>query len=200
MNIISSNCLGGFIYKDVLNSDYKNPFIWTRFEFDTFVDFINHYEEINFNNVMIDRIGNTLSNNFTTIIDDKYTLKNRHICFSKQYTKPTVKREGFVMVYYNKPWEYILEKYNSRVKRMLELNERPIIVYYDPDHKITKENLEKLSKVFEDKNYKCLIFTDKTIIPSMTTTVINFKHKKEPWHLELINKHKETILNFLYAV
>ena len=80
MNIITSNCLGGFIYRDILNQEYQNPFIWTKFlNNEMFIDFVDNFKNINFDNVMIEKEGDGLTNNFITVIDDKYFLKNRHI-------------------------------------------------------------------------------------------------------------------------
>ena len=41
MNIITNNCLGGHIYRDVLKTEYQNPFIWCFLE--PYFDFIKEY-------------------------------------------------------------------------------------------------------------------------------------------------------------
>ena len=41
MFIISNNCLGGYIYRDILEKEYCSPFIWTLFDTNVFIDFVN---------------------------------------------------------------------------------------------------------------------------------------------------------------
>lgn len=193
MNIITSNCLGGFIYRDVLNQEYQNPFIWTKFENNNeFIDFVDNFENIDFENVMIEKIGNELSNNFITVIDDTYTLKNRHIYFSINDNIPRIDNRMFCNTYYNRPWEYILEKYEKRLKRMSKKN-IAICLY---ELTFTNEQIYKLINVCKKHNYKCLIFAQNKI-ESDYAKIIYFKHTKEPWNRELIQLHKNEITNFL---
>ena len=64
MNIITNNCLGGFIYRDILKTEYQNPFIWTGIEIEKFIDFVDNFDKIDFTNVMIEKEGEGLKNNF----------------------------------------------------------------------------------------------------------------------------------------
>lgn len=190
MNVISNSCLGGFIYRDILKTEYKNPFIWTAFDNDDFINFIDNFENINFSNVMIDKKGKELKNNFITVIDDKYRLRNGHIYFSLNDSTPKIKGND---VYYNRPWEYILEKYNSRLKRM---NEEIIIAFYEPTN-ATVEQINKLIEICKKHKYKCLIVTEKQINTDYAK-IIKFKRSKvKDWHIELENQCSEEIKNFL---
>lgn len=197
MNIISHNCLGGFIYRDILKEEYKNPFIWTGMDTRFFPDFIDNFETINFNNVMIDKEGQGFNNNFKTVIDKKWRFRNGHIIFSE---KDNIPRTDFddkhitnVNVYYNKPWEYILEKYEKRIKRM---DNDIRVALYDKDPNETIENLNRLSDICFKHKYPCIIFTDKNVKQNEYVKVFYIKYK-EPWLYELYEKYNKELNDFV---
>lgn len=59
MNIITNNCLGGFIYRDILKTEYQNPFIWTYIKTNEFIFLCENYNKINFHNYELSKKGNT---------------------------------------------------------------------------------------------------------------------------------------------
>jgi len=63
MNIISNNCLGGFIYKDFLQIKYENPFIFSLMDYDDFLYLLENYETID----KIQIIGNLTADNKRSI-------------------------------------------------------------------------------------------------------------------------------------
>lgn len=152
MNIITNNCLGGFIYKDILKTEYRNPFIWTLFDPDEYIDFIDKFDEINFNNYEITKVGDKLSNNFIIVIDGKYHIKFIHYNFKADASTPYIKG---VDVYYNRIWEYIIDKYIKRLKRMKN-EKNTIFIFYEPNLKCNKLSL--LPQIA--KKRKCLAFTN----------------------------------------
>lgn len=153
MNIITNNCLGGHIYKDLLKTEYKNPFIWTLFEPDDYIDFIDNFDNINFENYEIDKVGEGLSNNFQIVIEGKYHIKCIHHHFDVNADKPFIKGTD---VYYNRIWEYINEKYLKRLERMKK-EKNTIFIYYEPNLECNKITL--LTEIA--KKHKCLAFTNK---------------------------------------
>lgn len=155
MNIITNNCLGGFIYKDILKEEYQNPFIWTLFDPDEYIDFIDNFDTINFDNYELIKEGNGLSNNFQLLIDCKYHLKFIHYNFEASADTPYIKG---VDVYYNRIWEYIVEKYITRLKRM-KAQKTTVFIYYEPNLKCSKLSL--LPEIIQNHNYKCIAFTNK---------------------------------------
>lgn len=195
MNIITDSCLGGFLYRDILKENYKNPFIWTRIGINEFIDFVDNFENIDFTNVMIDKDGPGLTN-FKTIIDDKYTFTNRHIIFSKNDIIPRVNYDNihtdWVNVYYNKPWEYILEKYNNRVKRM---DKNIVVAIYVAEKKYTPQ-LNKLAEVCLKHKYPCLIIHSEKIQENEVTKTYVCDYK-EPWIDNLYKHCKKEIEEFI---
>ena len=49
MNIISNNCVGGFLY-NIKKEKYKNPFIWMRVTGESLKHLILDYDKIDFTN------------------------------------------------------------------------------------------------------------------------------------------------------
>lgn len=49
--IISSNCISGFWYRDIIKQEYEIPFIWSIVKLTDMLFLIDNFEKINFNNV-----------------------------------------------------------------------------------------------------------------------------------------------------
>lgn len=187
MNIITNDCLGGFIYRDVLKTDFQNPFIWTQMNYKTFIKLIEEYENLNFNNVHIDKNGQELKNNFITVIDDKIRIENIHIFYSEKDEIPRIEAEN---VFYKKPDEYIKEKYIKRQNRMCG---KPIVIVDDKFG-----NYDELIKICKTKKYRCMIFTNNLIENKTHDLYIknfNIPNLKAPWQFTV--KYKEEIKNWV---
>lgn len=145
MNLISQNCLTGDLNRYYFHNEYQNPFVWTVISFNDMYKLINEWDNINFLNYTLVKDKNW---NFSIVIDNKIKIQYVHYKFSPQDNKP---RKVGVDIYYNKIWEYIVEKYEKRIKRMLEKNQKPIFcicnfktIYKDAIY--TKEELSILEK------------------------------------------------------
>lgn len=123
MNIISQNCLSGHIYKKYFNKNYKNPFIWSVIDFNSMKTLIENWNSINFNNYELVKDKNW---NFSIIIDKKVKVQYVHYKFSPKYNKLTKVNGDF---YYNKIWEFIVDRYEKLKNKMLEENEKPIFCF-----------------------------------------------------------------------
>lgn len=159
MNLISNDCAGGFVYK-FCNLEFNNPFIWMRLQENDFYYTIKNYEKINFNNFEIDKsfIDERPHNKmdiFKLKIDDKIEIHYTHYHFSAKDNKIRIVPPE---IFYNKIWEYVVEKYTKRTKRMLELNEKPIFFVNFPRRKYTKNMRNKL--LSENFKYKLIIITE----------------------------------------
>lgn len=66
MNLICNSCVGGFIYKNELKSQFKNPFIWNIIDFNSMLYLVKNYENVNFNNYELIKDNKW---NFNLIID-----------------------------------------------------------------------------------------------------------------------------------
>lgn len=162
MNLISNNCLGGYIYQNLIKQEYKNPFIWTLFENpDEYIELIRNWNNTNFNNYELTKRGEGLKNNFQILIDDKYTLSFIHVFFDpvknneeKFEHTPRIVGEN---IYSSKPWEYIVKTYQKRLDRMKKEN-YTVFLYFEPNLKCSK--LQELPSILEANKFKGIIFTD----------------------------------------
>lgn len=148
MNLISQNCLSGNIYQNCLREQFSNPFIWTVIDFSSMLYLIQNWKSINFKNYELVKDTNW---NFSIIIDGKVKVQYVHYLFDKNCKTPMLDNVG--SIHYYKMWEYIIQKYEERLNRMLEKNEDPIFCICNfrsifPDAIYTEEQLEILS------NYK----------------------------------------------
>ena len=189
MNILSTNCLGAFTYRDVLHSSYSNPFIWTTLDFENFKTLLNEYENINFRNVELYKEGKEFLNNFNLRIDDKIFVKNTHIFFDKNCNDP-IKRN--TCVYYNKPWEYIIEKYNNRITRM---DNKLVVMIYDKH--LSQNEINEIYSICKRKNYPALFFTKFDIKETALIKKIDFETNIGDWIKPLLKFHTNDIKKFL---
>ena len=161
-NIISNNCLGGYVYRDILKEEYQNPFIWTRLDNTDLINLLENFDTLNFKNIELFKESNKLEK-FRLKIDNKIKLQFNHYLFDSKYDKPTIIG---IDVHYNKIWEYIVNVYLRRLNRMVKTIDYIFIEdngTYDVDRiiKITQKN--KI-KTFIITNKKSKFISDTLVI------------------------------------
>ena len=127
MNIISNSCIGGFLMRDYLKEKFNNPFIWSYIDNISFFNLIKNYENINWLNFELIKDKNW---NFCILVDNLVKINYPHYHFDPNANKITFFDDDnqHRNVYYNKIWEYIVEKYKTRTERMLKINVKPIFI------------------------------------------------------------------------
>lgn len=146
MNLISQNCLSGHLYKNHYKEEFGNPFIWTVIDFNSMLYLISHWGTIDFKNYELIKDN---SWNFSITIDNKVKVQYVHYKFNQSCKTPLLDNVG--NIHYNKIWEYIIKKYEERLKRMYENKEEPIFCICNfntifPDAIYTEDQLKILSK------------------------------------------------------
>ena len=206
MNIISNNCIGGFIYRDIIKEEYKNPFIWSFIKTDAFLDMCENFNTVDFSNVedYIDDTSIYLENRTGLIIDGKYPLAFHHVWLDPNYTTPTtVKGWGNdINVKCNDPKMYIREKYFKRLNRM-KTEDKLIFCFYDAGK--PNENIIRLVEACEKQNaYGIIISSLKLNIKTNRILYLESDDKwsKEPlgWAPSLLKTHGEKIKDFLTSI
>lgn len=128
-NIISNDCVGGYIYKDWLKTDNQNPFIWSSIDIENFIKIVEFYNDIDFrkikcelvlNNSGICKQGSLIPK---IIIDDDIEVNYFHYIYDKAFKAPT-SRSGYTL--YENIISYTIEAYNRRLIRMVE---RPTFIW-----------------------------------------------------------------------
>lgn len=126
MNIISNSCVGAFLLRDYYKQEYNNPFIWSYVDIKSFYNLIKYYDSIKWYNYELIKDDNW---NFSIIIDNKIKVEYPHYHFKA--TANNIEIESTIIqrdIYYNKIWEYIVEKYISRINKLINCHEEPIFL------------------------------------------------------------------------
>lgn len=204
MIIISNNCMGGFIYRDILKTQYCSPFIWTALSHDDFFDLCRDYDKINFLNIQdtIDDTETTYHNNRNALlIDDRFLLKFHHVWEDASYEKPTVieKWGAGMNVMYKDPKTFIKEKYLARVTRMKNCNKK-LFVFYDVGHPCHR--VEELYEICETQKCFAIILTSEDVkIKSGRVLVLKTDNAwataADGWHKYILNQYSDVISHFI---
>ena len=155
MNILSTNCLSGHIYKDVLQQPYESPFVWCRIFPDSFIHLIDNWDNINFTKISMTTKDMTT---FYTTIDKCVTIRWSHYLFHQSYSTPT---QIGVNVYYNKIWEYIIEKYIDRLHRMRNLIDLVAVDDFYGNDDNSDYDLSKIIQICTKHKYKLFICSNR---------------------------------------
>ena len=170
MNVIANTCIGARLYQ-LNNFEYTNPFMWSIVDADDMCKLIENYDKINFRNFKIEKSDyynrtdfyrkqfskelNQPHFIFKIRIDDLIDIHFVHYRFNTKYENKTVVD---VNVFWNKIWEYVVEKYKNRVEKMLSNNEKPIFVITALE---TDYTLEKQQKILDlNTKHKIILITD----------------------------------------
>lgn len=130
-------------------------------DFESSYNLVKYWDEIDFTNYELVKDDNW---NFSINVDNKVKIQYVHYKFSPKYSKPT---KVDVDIFYNKIWEYITDKYNSRVNRMLKSKEDPIFIFacakgaVNKRSSFTLEQQEKLASL--NSKYKIILSFDNMI-------------------------------------
>lgn len=194
MNIISNCCAAGEFYRRILNTSYKNPFIWCSIKPKDMYYLIEHYADINFLNYEISKNElETKMGTFRIIVDNKISIYYLHYHFNQADYK--IRTDG-VNVYYNRIWEYVVKKYEERAKKMLMLKEEPIFLLLSDRVSLAKIDDNWLDKILDIKtNYKIVIVGEtKRISNNSNILYINENSKN---HVIILDKYQNKIKEFL---
>ena len=142
MNIISNSCLNAIIHRDYIKQQYANPFCWCYVDTKSFYNLIKNYDTLNWFNYELIKDKNW---NFSISIDTKVKIDYPHYKFNKKYNK--LEKQGNNILS-NHIWTYIIDSYEKRVKRMLELNEKPIFIIGN----VHENTYHKYDEIFLKKN------------------------------------------------
>jgi len=193
MNLIANNCVNSDIYKDILKCNFQNPFCWQIMDDESMFNLINEYKRINFNSYELIKDNGW---NFSIIIDGKIKVDYVHYRFSETDTELRIVGSD---VFYNKIWEYIVEKYEKRTKRLYQTNEEPIFII-GSTYKNKFCDLKTIKKMlYLNTNYKIIfvIHNDVTIDFNLPENFIIHKTKLINNNQQLAKELYDKILKFI---
>ena len=173
--IISNNCIAGFWYRDILECDYENPFIWCTIKLSDFIGIIENFDSINFNNAkcvisegeMIKKSGSKWTK---ILLDNRYNVFFTHYKQSSiSILKPIVNRLDVICP---NVISYTEDVWKRRSERIPYQKER-IYVFWDD---VYNSNLKLDEFVLTAKKHtgeKFVLFTpDNSIKPESENMII----------------------------
>lgn len=181
MNIISNNCAGGYLYRDVLKLEYPNPFIWTQVSAKEFIKLIENYDKINFKNyemLKMQKKDFTENGDFGEHkwlsqhplglrIDDTFTLWFPHILYKADAIRPQTVNTN---VYYKRHYELVIDTY---IKRLARMKEEPVFMILDyPWFGWTDGLIKDVIELSEKVKYKIILITNRKIDNSKKVNVV----------------------------
>lgn len=198
MLIFSPNCVCGYVYRDILKIRYNHPFVWTLFEPDEFIDFVDNLDLIDYDKFQL--CDNYKSLSYLEVkFGNKYNLKLWHAYYNPKFNKPTILNNN---VYYNKIDKYIKDKYQirkQRLKNALNDKEDIVILYYAPNLRCTR--LNELPDIVYKKKYKTIIFTNENIVENQYCIKLNvddnWPNNPGAWHDGFFGKYGNFLMEFL---
>ena len=161
MNIVSNCCLGGYAYKDIFNTSFANPFIWSWMTAENVCYLIDNFNNIDFKNYELSTYNNLPLKDTVCIqinVENKIKIVFSHYQFVKSKKEIEIDKTRN-MVYYNRMWEYVVKKYNDRLERMTG---EPVFLIID-DETEKKFSIQQIEHIIQNSKYKVLFFTQKEI-------------------------------------
>jgi hypothetical protein len=156
MNLIGNCCISSFIEK-MAGLKHENPFTWITLDFYSFYNLITNYSNINWNNYELIRSKHPKYDTYVydILIENKIKIRYFHYLFDPKMSSIQIKGAE---VRYCKIWEYIIQKYEERIKRMIKSNENPIFITEWETLDYNEKNFWKIEKL--NLNYKLVVITN----------------------------------------
>ncbi len=205
MNVISNNCCGGMYYK-MTNQQYTNPFIWMVCPYDSIYRMLTNFTDINWANVRLTE-STFKPNTYILTVDNQVDIHYVHYVFNPLASKMiTLSNETTPICEwhshreYCRIWEYIIERYMSRVRRMVEDGTEPVFLLRDEEYarQVSRHSMKDLND--SDSKYKrFIITTDQTC--NRNDGVVNTVHPDkidDPY--TTVSKHITTFNQFMQGI
>lgn len=159
MNLIGNNCTSAQVYVQK-NKQFNNPFMWVIIEDESFLKLITDFDRIDFTKRELTRARiKTVKNRdvYAIRIDGKLTITFPHHVKDENYKTPQRCESDFTGwdVRYFDMDNYILEKYDARVRRMLDSKEEPMFLL---DTSISSKKTDSIFENLKGKKKLMCVF------------------------------------------
>ena len=190
MNLISTNCAGSYVMTRN-NAPLGNPFAWAFVTYSSVDALMDHFDDIRWSNFIIER-NPRAKNTFSLRIDNQLLVHYIHYRLNPKYPTPHIVGHE---VESSKIWEYVVNAYIRRTKRMLQLNEPPkFLVMQNNSSGSCQEFIDLYNKYSNCKHKTCWCAWVDTKIPDVPN-VIRVQRKDMP--IAIVNRFYTTIMQIL---
>lgn len=201
MNLISNCCVGAFIY-EIKNEEFNNPFMWAMTNTDSFIYLMEHYDNINWDNIDFDKFQRSDGKNcYSIIVENKLRINYTHYLQGKKEDHERINGRD---VYDWRAYEYSFKKYQKRTERMLKKKENPVFLILAELKGKYDYNLENLKRICEAKtSHKLIIITSFEELKCYENDRIKIiidkhpKNEKGCFTEDYAKLYADTIYNFL---
>ena len=126
MNIICNSCIGARIY-ELLELEFKNPFMWNVIKYQDFKSLILNYKSINYENYKIGLYENEDGLRVALATFEK-DINVYYIHYHQDESYSDIEKKN-IDIYSPDIITYASDKIQKRVRRMKDANETPIIIF-----------------------------------------------------------------------
>jgi hypothetical protein len=185
--------------------------MWNIIEAKSMINLIAHFDGIQFSHINVTesdyfirspswqsifkRSGEHIPTIYKIVIDNLINVHYVHYRLDYRYNKPTV---NGIDIYSAKIWEYIVQKYVERTRRMIETHEPPVFVISTAEASYSLEIQQQLIRTVNQTPYKlALITTDIPAGKNDNVSIINFDIKRVNDTTEQAKKLNQSILSML---
>ena len=200
---ISNTCIGAYTYKH-LRKKFDNPFMWNIIDYSDFVSLYNNFDNIDFLNFTCEKSSlnsDFYNDTFDIIIDNNVRVHYVHHHNSDEFeTIKNIEGDNSDNLYYKFMKGYVIEKYVTRINRMLENNMEPVFILCSHPSKyfnsrFTIENINDFLTNQHNFRYKIYIIRNSENIININDKNIIYVDNCGSANMNGINLAKNYILN-----
>ena len=191
MNVISTNCAGSYIMTSG-TEPLGNPFSWAFTPYKSIKALLEHFYDINFANIQLTESAKWKAT-YTLTIDDMVDIYYIHYHFNPYRKIPYKENNDISMC---NVWEYIIDKYLLRTKRMIENGVQPVFLILQNNSCGTTDEFIELYNSFPTSEFKiCWGVFDNCLVQSRSN-VIRIGPNELPRHI--VNRCSHEINTLLF--
>ena len=169
MFVISNNCCGGMVYR-LCKVPFNNPFTWAVCPYRGIKHIMAHLYDINWANIVLTK-SNLRKHTYVITVDNAFPIHYVHYKFNRKFHEQTVITHGSNQdddwssdTVSDHIWEYVVEKYIERTRRMMKVNELPCFLLHEDTFDNTEYNVTLKDLAYHESPFKRIIITTDTTI------------------------------------
>lgn len=172
--IVSSNCISGFWYRDIVKIPYEVPFIWSILKLSDMLYLIRNFDSIDYSNITAEISEGEIvrkdgSKWAKIILDNRINVYFVHYAENKNLTGETI--VNGIRVISNNITKYAKDVWLRRCNRM-PFNKKRVFVFWDDKISTDVELCNFINIAAERKDDIFVLFTPKSVQSSQKNLII----------------------------